>query len=795
MIERDYKYVAFISYKRKESSTVARWLRRTIRDFRLPAGLRSVYANKPKIYLDTSYQVPTDDFFLDTICPALLESKYLIVLVTPGTLAPPRTSSNDPENWVAREVEFFRRNTPLNRVIFVNVRSREFPGALPADINVDNPRIGQVDLRAARYPWHRLLRTSGIRDGLIGIISRTHEIAQVDMPILAREERNQQIRRAVRLSLSAIAVASAVSIALLAAFDQASTARSRTLAAQSERVLSNDPELALRLAIGAGGLADTLEADGALRQALRMTSSYVTLGARSHRGIEDVAIDAAGRRVAAGYEDGSVRVWDIDWSDNREIVQHTELPGVDNESVHDLVLVGAGHLLLVNLWEIDAQTMRTELWDLADRDNAPKRLLREAGEGIADPSGKRIAVIGGDDFLSVYSAPAWQRRDIASGETLLAATFVPDSGDLVGVTASAIRRVASDASTYSLPFVKAPFERPMIAVDPAGRRIAVASRGEWRWRLWEQRDEGQWRQVLEQANQDSEFAEIDQIGFSDDGTQLAMVSWRRFQVWGLDEQEPTLQVDRRLESGSDEWSSFGFSPGGDGVLVENRRDTVLVLDSRTDLVARRIVAPGMVGGFAIARETGRAAIFSGTEIRVHEQIPRSDFRYLATRPGSPDFGPAGVGLSPCGKHVAIPRADGVIEIRDVASWKSIVPHHVQIHGSAISFSTSGQHLLVPDGNNAIIVYGFPSLVKEASVPLDEPVSRTSFFDLDSQGEKLLIWNEWGSAQVLSVANGNPLWSSHSEIESVYYADLQSAGDFVAAMALIIVPASERVAGL
>ena len=46
------QYDAFISYRRSDGTTVARWLRRQLEDFRLPKPLRELFGRKLRIYLE-----------------------------------------------------------------------------------------------------------------------------------------------------------------------------------------------------------------------------------------------------------------------------------------------------------------------------------------------------------------------------------------------------------------------------------------------------------------------------------------------------------------------------------------------------------------------------------------------------------------------------------------------------------------------------------------------------------------------------------------------------------------------
>lgn len=69
----------FISYRRKDAAAFARWIRRRMLRFRLPAEIverlspeaAALHARRPQIWLDIAYERPSDDFLLQKVFPAL----------------------------------------------------------------------------------------------------------------------------------------------------------------------------------------------------------------------------------------------------------------------------------------------------------------------------------------------------------------------------------------------------------------------------------------------------------------------------------------------------------------------------------------------------------------------------------------------------------------------------------------------------------------------------------------------------------------------------------------------------
>jgi hypothetical protein len=106
------QFTAFISYRRKDASRVAHWLRNRLTSYTPPKALlemlgqeqRSALNKRRSYYLDTAYAKANEDFWVSNIEPALQKSKYLIVISSPAAFEPRPDGS---ENWVAREIRRF----------------------------------------------------------------------------------------------------------------------------------------------------------------------------------------------------------------------------------------------------------------------------------------------------------------------------------------------------------------------------------------------------------------------------------------------------------------------------------------------------------------------------------------------------------------------------------------------------------------------------------------------------------------------------------------------------------------
>src|SRR5579871_6808321 len=143
MGEELYSYDAFISYRRSDGARFARRLRDQLRTFRLSGKLAAGRREPLSIYLDTIYERATNDFFDQTIVPALRHSKHLIVIHTPSTLQP---RSDGSKNWVVREIEFFR-TLPQSSNVSIALPKGNYAGPLAANLHNDFPNLQRVNLK------------------------------------------------------------------------------------------------------------------------------------------------------------------------------------------------------------------------------------------------------------------------------------------------------------------------------------------------------------------------------------------------------------------------------------------------------------------------------------------------------------------------------------------------------------------------------------------------------------------------------------------------------------------------
>lgn len=187
----DLGYDAFISYRRSDGSAVARWLRREIESFRPPKSLGEKYRRKLRLYLDTAYERGTSDFYEHSIKPALLSSRFLIVVATPDAVR----RAEGVEDWIDREVNDFAAGPNGGNVVAVR-GAGEFDAGLPANLRQRFPNIEIVDLRGAGVFWFlNLPRANRLAHEKLKLIGPLLEIPADEMPRLRQEEEKRQQTR------------------------------------------------------------------------------------------------------------------------------------------------------------------------------------------------------------------------------------------------------------------------------------------------------------------------------------------------------------------------------------------------------------------------------------------------------------------------------------------------------------------------------------------------------------------------------------------------------------------------
>jgi hypothetical protein len=227
-----YDYNAFISYRRSDGSAIANWLRRKLQNYVLAAEL-ATGRKKLRLYLDTAFERANENFWTNNIEPALRSSQYLIVIATPDSMRP---RSNGLQNWVEREIEFFRK-LPQGRNVLVVRAKGKIDDELPARLLQDFPQISVVDMTSFTPLIDGFITRATLRDHVLTILGTLHGIDALQMPMLRMEDVRKARSAAIRLTMTALTLLVLISSLAIWALVQRSQLQQQLTLALAQRLL------------------------------------------------------------------------------------------------------------------------------------------------------------------------------------------------------------------------------------------------------------------------------------------------------------------------------------------------------------------------------------------------------------------------------------------------------------------------------------------------------------------------------------------------------------------------------
>jgi WD40 repeat protein len=809
---------AFISYRRKDGLALAKWIRGCLLNFKLPKEVLGVldaqsaelHKRRPRVWLDTVYERPSDDFLTKKVFPALDRSRRLLVVSTPSALEPIPGPTGPEPNWLVREVDRFilqggadRNERPIDLVLGPGAADDKFPGPLAA-----RTRFDWIDLRAFSW-WRRWNPLDESLDAAAAkLIAGLYSVPETSLPALQRVARRQRL---FWLSFGfVIATLVALAMAVLAAYavreqskaeTSARFAQSRQLSALVSESLSKDIPLALLLGAAANHAAPTLEARASLLNVFRHAPQLHRVLAHEAP-LHSIAFSPDGETLAAGSVDHSLLLWNV--ASGKHIAHVKDQRG----SINSVAFSPSGQILATGG---DGSVI---LWALANVGQLREIKTLESINALNvafSPKGDSLASASSDGSIVLWEVPSGKQVKRLKGHhnAVHSLAFSPDGRTLASASYGheVILWQVADDSPVPLRIGKVRGARG-ISFSPDGNTLALASE-DGTVVLWDVRSGAQ----AAQLKGDQRF--VRSVTFSHDGKTLAsggddIILWdlesrkRISKLKGLERAE-VLDVafspdDSKLASasvvGSILFGSKDFSvllwalDNGVKPIVYLKghqspvHSVAFSLDSKmlaSGSIARNDAAPGedrnvilweVATGKQIAKLEGHAggvfcvafapdgkalASASGHNVILWDTL---NGRRLGDLTGLDNTPIRSIDFSPDGKFIAA-TSGGSILIWEAESGDRVaeLSHHAG-EGMSVAFSPDGKRIASGHSNGSVIQWEMSSRKKIAERSAQSGVVNSVAFSRDGKrlasghaNGTLILW-EIASHRIITVLSGH-----------------------------------------
>jgi WD40 repeat protein len=576
----NYEYEAFVSYRRRDATRLAQWIRNKLQRFRLPPEIlrelprekQELHSRRPRIWLDTSYEKSSDDFLLKKVFPALDRSARLIVVSTPAALENITGRDGRPQdNWLVREVDHFlgearadETDRPVDVVFGPGAVEGHYPGRLS-----EKPRWDWIDLRSFNTLRVRTF-TETLDDGLAKLVAGLYDIPDRFLPVLRREERRRRHRAIFGFAVVAFSVAAlTIALAIWGEINREEAEAQRVSAQLNQAqalVRLGDEDWAKRKVLDAEldyasalGVSDQIATRDKLLQ-VRGWGLRRLWDAPARVGGNVALLSAGGNELVVAQADLSVGVWDLDRSRQRLSLVGPAKPVKALALSPDGSGVASGD---------DGGTVL--LWDLKTGAPVDRYAAGDAAiTALAFDRNNSIWSLGADNVLTTRQLSTRQEphKTHIGGALNTAAVFLPSARRLViGDTDGNVRVIDADTGADLDSFRAEPFAIGAIALDERGEQLATwgtnlrapksSSTPAMLVHIWRLQDHAK----LDELPESYGFPRTNALRFSPDGKFLAIGKIADgFAVWDL--------TNRRAQTaGRGATAAFAFSKESSTLLA------------------------------------------------------------------------------------------------------------------------------------------------------------------------------------------------------------------------------------
>ena len=393
----------------------------------------------------------------------------------------------------------------------------------------------------------------------------------------ARRFRGLAIGSAALLAM-AIALSVVLVLAEISANNASNKAQSRAIAAKAESVLSQDPELATKLALRALQVdKNNSQAETALRDALPQLQLKAALAPPVP--VRSAVFSPDGKQILTATADGTVRIWDA-VSDK----QLLSIPGFG--PLNDAAFSPDGKSIVTASNDGIARILNARTGKVIVMLNPFGRSNPAVSSAAFSPNGRLVVTTDGNGDARIWNARTGKQLvptlSAASGATLLSAAFSPDSKVVVAVGINGNTHIYDARTGAQRGVLPGNYALLGVSFSPDGKLIATTG-GDTT--LWNAGTRKQARTLNPSGNQPLEYSAV----FSRDGRQIVTGGGDGVaRVWD----EASGRLVRALGTpGRDSLQTAAFSPDGKLIVTASAGGSVRVWDASSGRLAATLPVP------------------------------------------------------------------------------------------------------------------------------------------------------------------------------------------------------------